>query len=95
MGPLSYTRSVVDRDVVMRRIAAYEFRLAHNSTRAASSECNNYVTRGVSVQYTRQRSTVVCRKNIRCQLHADPHIVCWPPLKLEHTWQGNYYLTSL
>jgi len=88
-------RSVVDRDVVMWRTPVYEFRLAHNSTSAASSECNDYVTRGVSKQYMRQRSTVVCRKNVRCQLLADPHIVCWPPLKLEHTWQGYYYLTSL
>ena len=88
-------RSVVDRDVVMRRIPVYEFRLAHNSTSAASSECTEYVIRGVYIQYTRQRSTVVCRKNIRCQQHADLHIACWPPLQLEHTWQGNYYLTSL
>jgi len=50
MGPPSYMRSVVDRDVVMRRIPVYKFRLAHYSTSATSSECNDYVTWGVSVQ---------------------------------------------
>jgi len=33
--------SVVDRDVVMRRIPVYEFRLVHDSTSAASSACND------------------------------------------------------